>query len=283
MRAIQLHLGNLKHIKDVTVPMYRKINQVYVPDKGDSWDMSMTGDILFRAIKNGWKTSVSNICTELMNIESDITALFQDDSMHRLETGELVPDMYKAVMRKKDDKSYSTDIIIEYYHSLKGDLGPWERIDEDSHEVRMIKWACEDMILDCKDNGDKLHVPKHILEEINWSSREFRADCASLIPWMILDDDMRDVTMWMDDPYSHVMSQETTDQFNLYLEGYSEGNHIVLITPHKRDLNMYIPFTMIKDGQSFEIPYKHFDRMNERIQYHKEYLEYLFKDRKERK
>ena len=238
MRATKVIMKNWRYIKDVELPLYKELNQVYVPDKKDAWDIMVGNDIIFMAIAKNWTNHVSNVCTEEMTMDSEVSAIFMDDDFHRLETGELIPYFYKTTMKKVRPEVWSCEIKIEYFRSEKGEDGPW--IPENNALIlKKIKHACEDVIYDDEENSDRIMIPEHFLEEIIWDGREYRADIASLIPWMILDERKTyGNTIVMRNIYEGVESQDIIDEFNDYIESNCEGKYIQFITSKENELNM---------------------------------------------
>ena len=284
MRVTRIEIENMRYIKHAVIPMYRQINQVYADTEGEKWDLMVAHDIVLRAIRNDW-THVSNVCTERMDVDSRITAIFQDDNDYvRTSNGDLAPACYKAVMRKAKPELWCTDIAIEYFYSNDGDNGPWYPLGDNKLILRKMKQCCQEIIMDnfrSDDSYGVIKIDNFVYELIRYADKDVRSDFTIMLPWMIFDDDMYGRTVIINDPFMLTSTDKIHTIFNTYLKMYCEGNFFTAIMYKKEELNMSVHTTVIHNGRSYEYEIRHCDTLEERMEYYKQELERILSIKEE--
>ena len=276
MRVTRVEIENMRCIKHAVIPMYRQINQVYADTEGEKWDIMVSHDIVLRAIKKDW-THLSNVCTDRMNIDSRITAIFQDDNDYvRTSNGDLAPACYKAVLKKARPESWNTDIVIDYFYSNDGDCGPWHPLGDNKLILRKIRQCCQEIIMDSLIDDDRYGVMKidtFTYDMVKYADKDVRSDFTILLPWMMFDDETYGRTVIINDPYCMTTSDKIHTIFNTYLKTHCEGNFFTVVLCKKEELNMMVHTTVIHNGISYEYEIRHCDTVEERMEYYKQELE----------
>ena len=232
MRVTRIDIENMKYIKHVTIPMYRQYNQLYADNEDEAWDLMVSHDIVLRAIRNKW-IHLSNVCTERMNSDTRISAVFQDDNDYvRTDNGDLAPACYKAVLKKAKPDMWCTDIIIDYFYSNNGDRGPWIPVKDTKQMLWKLRACCYEIIMDSKKDDDNYGVMKvdtFLYDMVKFTDKDVRSDFTILLPWMMFDDGTYGRTVIINDPYRFTTSKEIHSIFNTYLETYCEGNFFTVV------------------------------------------------------